>query len=121
MIRLSDRKIKLSRNETICVTTANAQLTRVGRTAKPSQELEITASPTKDIIRIQAKTKGIVALKIKSSTGEIWETTLFPGTNLFDFMVEPKMRSGTARMTLAIRHILFQKGTRTIVNCVVGK
>ena len=87
MIARNDRKILISRNESLMVTTTKAKLTRMGKKASPSRELQIVATPKRQIIRIQAEAKGTAALKVTSSSGDLWETTLFPGTNLIDFIV----------------------------------
>jgi hypothetical protein len=89
MIARSDRKIGISRNETLTVNATNAQLIRLGTEGAPSQELRIVATHNRQTIRIQARANGIAALKVSSSTGERWETALFPGTNLIDFIIEP--------------------------------
>jgi len=89
MIAHSDRIIQISRNEKLRLTTSNAKLRWSGTDVPAVQEMEIIANPNKRVIQIQADSIGIGAMEISSSTGETWARTLLPGSNLFDFIVEP--------------------------------
>jgi hypothetical protein len=85
----SDRKIHISLGETLKLKSASAQLTRLGVDIAPAKELSLTAGPKQRVIRIRADSEGIGALTVSTATGEHWETTIFPGSTLFDFVLEP--------------------------------
>jgi hypothetical protein len=85
----SDRKLHISNGETLTLKSARAVLTQLGKDTAPAKTLSITAGPKQRLIRIRADSEGISALTVNSVKGESWETTLFPGSNLIDFIVEP--------------------------------
>jgi len=85
----SDRKIYISHGETLKLKSASAHLTLVGTDIPSAKELSITAGPKQRVIRIRADSEGIGALTVSTAKGEHWETTLFPGSSLVDFVVEP--------------------------------
>jgi hypothetical protein len=87
----SDRKIHISSGESVKIKVRGpgGRLTLLGAKHAPSKELSIAAGPQQKLIRIRAESEIIDALTVSSTAGEHWETTIFPGSNLIDFVVEP--------------------------------
>jgi hypothetical protein len=89
----NDRTIQISRRETLTLKSSAANITRFGaETADTAskRELSLRAPHGRDILRIQATSTGFGDLTVTSSTGDHWTTALFPGSNLFEFVVEPE-------------------------------
>ena len=86
----NDRKIRISRGEILQLQSSAAKLSLLGADTEAGEELSIEVPPGRSMLRLQATSAGIGSLKVTSSTGEHWTTTLFPGSNLFEFVVEPE-------------------------------
>ena len=85
-----DRKIRISSGETLTLRSNTARLNVLGKEIPEGQEFAFAVPPGPKAIQFRAVSPDISELMIRSSTGEDWATTLFPGSNLFEVVVEPE-------------------------------
>jgi len=86
----SDSKIQVSRGETLKLQSSSANLSLLGKEVDAGQELHIQLSSVVGTHQLEATSIGRGNLTISSSSGEQWTTALFPGSNVFEFVVEPE-------------------------------
>lgn len=86
----NDRIVQISRGETLTLRSNKAELNLLNRKIAAGSELSIEAPRSGSLHRITAISGGISDLTVTSSSGQHWATTLFPGTNLFEFVLEPQ-------------------------------
>jgi len=86
----SDRKIQVSQGETLKLQSNTANLSLLGGNASAGQILHIQFPSEGGTHHLQATSFGGGNLTITSSLGEQWTTELSPGSNLFQFVVEPE-------------------------------
>jgi len=85
-----DRKIRISSGETLTLRSNTARLNILGAEIQEGQEFAWTVPPGAKTIRFHAVSPNISELTVRSNSGEQWATTLFPGSNLFELVVEPE-------------------------------
>jgi hypothetical protein len=89
-MRITNRTIRISSRESLTLKSSSANLVRFGAHAADNRELSLRAPHGRNIFRIEATSTGFGDLTVISSTGDHWTTALFPGSNLFEFVVEPQ-------------------------------
>ena len=86
----NDRSIRVSRGETLRLLSNTANLSLLGANASAGQVLEVQFPSAGGSHQLEAASIGGGDLTVTSGSGAKWTTQLFPGSNVFEFVVEPE-------------------------------